>query len=304
MSAPDRRRWPCNGRVAAERLRGQAEARHFTAGELCRVKAPAADLLDAPGGARDRQLLHGDEVLVYEVREGMAFLEARKDGYTGYLEAAALAPDRPGARPNAAVRLRETLCYDRPSARSMASGRLSLGARVLVESLEDGWARTGAGYIPAAHLDLDLRPEVDPVAVSARLLGMPYLWGANGFGGIDCSGLVQAGCLACGIACPGDSDMQSRELGDPLPADAPLARGDLLFWKGHVAWVADPRTILHANGHSMSVAYEGLPEAIARIAASDGPVTARRRLPGLDARLARASAHFLVPNTSGGSAAG
>ena len=34
---------------------------------------------------------------------------------------------------------------------------------------------------------------------------------------------------------------------------AGLQRGDLMFWKGHVAIVADPATLLHASGHVMQV---------------------------------------------------
>ena len=56
-----------------------------------------------------------------------------------------------------------------------------------------------------------------------------------------------------------------------------LRRGDLLFWKGHVALVVDEARLIHANGFTMSVAYEDTAACIARIAA-EGPVTSRRRV--------------------------
>ena len=56
--------------------------------------------------------------------------------------------------------------------------------------------------------------------------------------GLDCSGLVQVALNACGIACPRDSDMQERALGTPVDI-AQARRGDLVFWKGHVAIVRD-----------------------------------------------------------------
>ena len=43
------------------------------------------------------------------------------------------------------------------------------------------------------------------------------------------------------------------------------SRGDLVFWKGHVAIMEDEKTLLHANGHTMNVAREGLEDAITRI---------------------------------------
>jgi hypothetical protein len=68
-------------------------------------------------------------------------------------------------------------------------------------------------------------------------------------------------------------------LGEALAPDAPVARGDLFFWKGHVAMAVDDQTLIHANAHHMAVAYEPLAAAIARIEAQGGgPVIARRRL--------------------------
>ena len=57
-----------------------------------------------------------------------------------------------------------------------------------------------------------------------------------------------------------------------------LRRGDLIFWKGHVAIVRDADTIVHANAHHMVTVVENSQEAIARIKAAGSEVTAIRRL--------------------------
>lgn len=276
MSVPDPRRWPCNGRVAAMRLKGQVVAERFVDPVLRHVAVPVADLLDMPGGRRNRQVLYGEAIDVLEERDGFAFIEAVKDGYTGYLDVFALAEVPP---PTHRVRAAATHIYSEPDIKRPERLLLSHGARVHVTGHEGRFAATPEGFVPAVHLaPLDTH-EDDPVEVAARLIGTPYLWGGNSRNGIDCSGLVQAACVACGLPCPGDSDQQARELGEALPENAELRRGDLVFWKGHVAWVADGSTILHANAYHMAVAYEGLSDAIARIESQgDGPVTARRRL--------------------------
>ena len=94
---------------------------------------------------------------------------------------------------------------------------------------------------------------------------------------IDCSGLVQMALMACGIDCPRDSDQQMA-LGRDLYHGEPLVRGDLVFWEGHIGFMANERMLLHANAHHMAVAYEPLKEAAARIEEDGGgSITARRR---------------------------
>jgi cell wall-associated NlpC family hydrolase len=283
----DRRRLRFNGHVAHSSLQGQVNADRFGDGEACRIVEVVADLCSEPDGPRDRQLLRGDAFTALDVCDGHVFGYAGKDGYVGWLKVTALV-NHPAEPPT--HRVSAPRSYAKSTAGLKQMGRvtsLPLGAQLAVLENEDGWARVAwsrgtlpqDAFVPAGHLSPIDTHEDDPVDVAERLLGTPYLWGGNSSFGIDCSGLVQAACLACGIPCPGDSDFQEAELGTHLPEGAPLQRGDLLFWKGHVAWVAGPNTLLHANAFHMAVAFEPLQDAIKRIERQgDGPVTARKRL--------------------------
>ncbi|WP_353473847.1 NlpC/P60 family protein [Salipiger sp. H15] len=275
----DRRLTPANGRVAAAHLQGQVEAQNFTEGSAAAVRVAVADLLKAPGGARDRQLGYGAAVTVFERHEGWAFVQAQADGFVGYVAEEALGQ---ATAPTHRVATRATHAYAEANLKTPDRVFLTLGARLCVTGAQGSFLETEAGFVPAGHLlPLD-RPDVDPVAVSERLLGTPYLWGGNSAMGIDCSGLVQAGLHACGIACPGDSDLQARALGETLASGTQPKRGDLFFWKGHVAWVADEHTLLHANAFHMAVAYEPIAGALARIEGQgEGPVTRHARLTGV-----------------------
>ena len=139
----------------------------------------------------------------------------------------------------------------------------------------------GNGYVPARHLAALADNERDFVAVAERFAGTPYLWGGKTSLGIDCSGLVQVSLNAAGIGCPRDSDMQEEGLGGefkPASGFTNLRRGDLMFWKGHVAIVVDPQTIVHANAFHMAVAIEPLAGAVARIRAAGSELRSVKRI--------------------------
>jgi cell wall-associated NlpC family hydrolase len=64
-------------------------------------------------------------------------------------------------------------------------------------------------------------------------LGLPYVWGgdgpAHGDPGFDCSGLTHAAYAAAGITLPRTAHAQYHA-GPHVPAGAPLAAGDLVFY--------------------------------------------------------------------------
>ncbi|WP_319829377.1 C40 family peptidase [Thalassovita sp.] len=273
----DRRLTPANARVAAAHLQGKVDAPCYVVGTEKMVAVPVADLLSAPHGRRERQLLLGERLHMYEERAGWAFVQAEKDGYVGYLRIEQLEERRPATH---WIISRASHLYTDPDFKSHELMSLSMGSQFRVLGEAGRFYETPLGYVPKPHLAALDKLAKDPVEVAERYLGVPYLWGGNAIWGIDCSGLVQAACYGCGIACPGDSDMQETSLGRSLAEDAKLRRGDLLFWKGHVALVAGRGRLIHANVHHMAVAYEDMTVAVERIMAQgDGPITSRRRLP-------------------------
>jgi hypothetical protein len=67
----------------------------------------------------------------------------------------------------------------------------------------------------------------DPVALASRMIGRPYVWGAEGPNSFDCSGLTQYVFGEYGVELPRRAISQSR-IGDAVGRR--LQRGDLLFF--------------------------------------------------------------------------
>lgn len=274
----DRRDLFATSRVAHRSLEGRVPALAYDDGTVFGVQSPVAGLHPDPDSrALDRQVLFGTDVTVLEHRGDRAFVRDACMGYVGWMDRTDLGPLHIATH---RVAVRSTLRFGAPDFKSPDPVALSLGARVSVREFDGRYAALASGgYVMADHLSDLATPASDPVAVAELLLGTPYLWGGNSAFGIDCSGLVQVALAACARDCPGDSDQQERALGDTLPPNSTSQRGDLLFWKGHVAWVAGPNLLLHANAQHMAVAFEPLDEAVARIAAQgNGEVTRHARL--------------------------
>jgi cell wall-associated NlpC family hydrolase len=285
MSVLERRLHAWRADLADARLRGKVEAARFVEGRAAFVAAPVADIRAAPSDEAgvDSQLLLGDEVRVFDEAEGWAWVQAVRDGYVGYVAAASLA-DVAGD-PTHMVAAPRSFTYARDDLKSPRVRALSMGTLVAVA----GWSEnrgtryalldTGEAMI-AGHLRPIGEFAADYVAVAEALEHTPYLWGGTSGFGLDCSGLVQLSMRMAGRAVLRDTDMQERSVGgeiDPGPGGSALRRGDLVFWKGHVAIMADGENVIHANGHTMLVSREPLAVAVERIARQYGQPTRYRR---------------------------
>lgn len=278
----DRRLHAFRPDLADMRLAGKVEASRFVKGEPAEIIVPIADMRPVPNlsAGCDTQLLFGERVVVFDRADGWAWVQADQDSYVGYLPETQIAPS--GAEWTHRVMQPRTFVYSQPDMKRPVLFSLSMGSRLaIVDQSETRGTRylhlaTGGAVIDAHCLARDGKMESNYVTVASRLLETPYLWGGKSAFGLDCSALVQLCLLMTGQSAPRDSDMQAASLGQAI-SGAALKRGDLVFWKGHVGIMEDPMTLLHANGHTMSVAREPLGIAIERIRPHYGEPTGYRR---------------------------
>jgi hypothetical protein len=313
MTKLDPRRYAFRPDLAAASLQGQVRAPAYSTGEVRQVSAPQTPLRAAPrfDAPLVTEALSGELVTVYEQKEGWGWVQLNGDGYVGYtpMDGLTTLPEEPTHK----VAARLTYVYPTPDMKLPPFMRLSFSSLVTISGSEGRfWQLSRGGYIFGDHLvGVDERAR-DFVRVAERFVGAPYLWGGKTATGIDCSGLVQLSLQAAGFPCPRDSDMQLDEVGEAVDTanlDA-IQRGDLLFWKGHVAVAQSADWMVHASGAHMEVVVEPVRRAIERIAESHGPLLAIKRpsveqaamRPVLEAAKAQAAAELakVLPSHTAG----
>lgn len=213
------------------------------------------------------ELLPGEEFAVLEYAGGWAWGYCRPDHLVGYVEAIELT-EPSEATHMVCERAAPVTADDRITSPVLAN--LPMGS--LLHGEEEGAClATEYGCVPLSHLRRLREPESDPVAVAERLIGAPWRVGGRSAGGIDAAGLIELSLELCGLAAPRFLDRQ-RELGDPLPAERPLKRCDLVFWEGGAGMMIDDRMLIHASREDGRVLVEPL-----TVIDSRTPVQERRR---------------------------
>ena len=97
-----------------------------------------------------------------------------------------------------------------------------------------------------------------------KFLNVKYIWGGKTFKGIDCSALLQIFFSYNNSFYPRDTKDQIKYTKKNLKRRK-FKKGDIIFWKGHVAMCVNSKQLIHAYGPEKKVIIMPIIETINRI---------------------------------------
>ena len=147
-----------------------------------------------------------------------------------------------------------------PDVTSYALINLPKGAKVLPLQDEGSWTKVQLldgrqGYIRSSYI-IPIVPKSDEdgkrdqlASIALSFLGAPYRWGGKTMQGIDCSGLCSLAYLLMGYTIYRDASVLPGFDMHKIPYED-VKKGDLLFFKGHVAMALGDGRIVHSTGRA------------------------------------------------------
>ena len=102
------------------------------------------------------------------------------------------------------------------------------------------------------------------IKIFKKFLNVKYIWGGKTFRGIDCSALLQIFFFYNNSFYPRDTKDQIKYT-KKNSKKRKFKKGDIIFWKGHVAMCLNSKKLIHAYGPEKKVVIMPIIETINRI---------------------------------------
>ena len=205
------------------------------------------------------QIIYGEKFKIFSKNKNWIKIKSTYDNYVGYIKNKQYIKNY---NPKYKVNTLKAKIYIKPN--SVSNSYLPLGSKLSVEKENKFYIKIDKNkWIKKKDIKEINHKEKNFVKFFTKFLKVSYKWGGKTYKGIDCSALLQIFFYYNNLFYPRDTKDQIKYSVKKISKK--FKRGDIIFWKGHVAICVNSKQLIHAYGPKKKVLIMPIKETIKRI---------------------------------------
>ncbi len=225
-------------------------------------KKPLSNIYKKPSVVSEvtSQILYGEQFKIISKNKSWIKIKVLFDNYTGYIKNKDYTEDH---KPTHKIFILKANIYNKQ--KNKTKYFLPFASRIskiqedkrFIEFEKNKW-------IKKSDIKKINHMEKDYLKVLKLFLKIKYLWGGKTYKGIDCSAILQLFFYYNNKFYPRDTKDQIKYSTKKSKSEI-FKKGDIIFWKGHVAICINAKKLIHAYGPEKKVLIMNIAETINRI---------------------------------------
>ena len=225
-------------------------------------KKPLSNIHKKPNAFSEvtSQILYGEKFKIISKNKNWIKIKVSFDNYTGYIKNKYYTKDH---QPTHKIFTLKANIYNKQ--KNKTKNFLPFASRIsmihenkkFIEFEKNKW-------IKKSNIKKINHIEKDYLKVLKMFLKIKYLWGGKTYRGIDCSAILQLFFYYNNKFYPRDTKDQIKYSAKKNRSKV-FKKGDIIFWKGHVAVCINAQKLIHAYGPEKKVLIMNIKETINRI---------------------------------------
>ncbi len=206
------------------------------------------------------QIIHGEKFKILEKNKNWIKIKTLFDNYKGFIKNSKYVEK---FSPNYKVSSLKARIFKKPGIGTNIW--LSFASKLYVSEQNRNYVKIEKNkWIKKADIKKLTHKENNFTKIFKKFLNVKYVWGGKTFQGIDCSALLQIFFYYNNSFYPRDTRDQIKYTKKNSKIKK-FKKGDIIFWKGHVAMCLNSKKLIHAYGPEKKVIIMPIIETINRI---------------------------------------
>ena len=225
-------------------------------------KASTSNIYKSPSKVSEitSQLLYGEKFKILSKNKNWFKIKTSFDNYIGYIENKDFTNNH---KPTHKVFILKASIFNKLSNKTKYF--LPFGSRIsIIQENKNFIEFENNKWIKKKHIKKINHREKDYLKILKLFLGTRYIWGGKTYKGIDCSAILQMLYYYNNKFYPRDTKDQLKYSKSNYKRKK-FKKGDVIFWKGHVAICIDAKRLIHAYGPAKKVIIEPIKKTLEKI---------------------------------------